>query len=165
MHKAEKLSQHQDSRDASYTLNVPEFKLNSSQNKISSTSSRPPQPSTSSFHGQKQIFQPGQHLQIIREERRTPKDAELNEEWKDKEFGSIDENFEITQDSQVNLSDRVVNGFSGREENDYQFYKEPINATDQSDDNMIFHQAGYGQNQELIKERINRAKNQRNLQI
>ena len=102
-------------------------------------------------------------MQIIREERRTPNDAELNSRPNGKEFGGIDENFEITQDSQVNLSDRFVNGISGRDENDGQFDKEPNNAINQSDDNMIFHQAGYGQNQELIKERINRAKNQRNL--
>lgn len=42
MHKAEKLSQHQDSRDASYNLNVPEFKLNISQNKISTANSKLP---------------------------------------------------------------------------------------------------------------------------
>ena len=72
-----------------------------------------------------------QNLQIIEEERRTPAEEKIyikDEVKKAKQkhpnwnqFSDIEENFEISNDSKANISDRFISGIQGDE---VQFYSD-----------------------------------------
>jgi len=72
-----------------------------------------------------------QNLQIIEEERRTPAEEKIYIKDEDKkakhkhpnwnQFSGIEENFEISNDSKANISDRFISGIQGDE---VQFYSD-----------------------------------------